>query len=122
MTRIARLTGLIADRWTMDDCDLSTNLGFRLAEKWLRETRPKRLWLSPESPTWYYSELADQRRKRGPFGDTAFNWLSANWSLVDTSILNNHRTTQHGTIPTRSPATCWMDFRHIASEINILTI
>ena len=47
LTRTAHQSGLTAERWPMDDLDLSTTLGYKLAERRLCRTRPKRLWLLP---------------------------------------------------------------------------
>merc|ERR1711965_664211 len=48
MTKVAQLSGMTAERWTINDYDLSTESGFAQAEQRLRSIRPRRLWLSPE--------------------------------------------------------------------------
>ena len=48
MTQTANNSGLKAERWTIDDVDLSRPSGYYQAAYWLRELKPKRLWLSPE--------------------------------------------------------------------------
>ena len=51
LTKVALLSGMTAERWMIDDFDLSTESGFAEAAQRLRSIRPKRLWLSPEHGT-----------------------------------------------------------------------
>ncbi len=61
MTRIAAQSGLIAARWTKDDVDLETEEGYQQAKEWLCESRPKRLWLSPECGPFSIMQNINQR-------------------------------------------------------------
>ena len=48
MTKVARQVGLTSERWLTEDYNLSTESGFRRAERRLRIVQPRRLWLMPE--------------------------------------------------------------------------
>ena len=48
LTHVAENSGMTAERWTIDDFDMSTELGFEHAEERRRYLRPRRLWLCPE--------------------------------------------------------------------------
>ena len=61
MTKVARQTGMKAERWTIDDYDLSSEKGYLLAEQRLRQLRPRRLWLSPECGPFSQLQNANQR-------------------------------------------------------------
>ena len=61
LTTTAQQAGLIAERWTIDDYDLSQESDFQLALQRLRELRPKRLWLSPECGPFSQMQNVNQR-------------------------------------------------------------
>ena len=61
MTKIAQQSGMTAERWTINDYDLSTESGFAAAEARLRELRPRRLWLSPECGPFSQMQNTNQR-------------------------------------------------------------
>ena len=44
MTKIALQSGMAAERWTINDFDLSTESGFAAAEARLREHQPRNLF------------------------------------------------------------------------------
>ena len=50
LAHTAKSSGLTAECWTPQVFDLTTRLGHRAAERRLRKTKPKRLWLSSEHP------------------------------------------------------------------------
>ena len=103
LTNVARQNGMKAERWTIDDYDLSSEAGYQLAEQRLRQLRPKRIWLSPECGPFSQMQNTNQRtpdqianliekRKQGfKQWKTAFAWLGFSWRLVDISTSNNHR-------------------------------
>ena len=95
---IASAAGLITERWTKEDYDLSTEQGYIQAEQRLRSLRPKRIWLSPESEPFMQMQYAspeqiDELEQRCRIGfkqwKIAFGWLGYKWNLVVTSTLNN---------------------------------
>ena len=47
LTETALRKGMSAERWTRDDFDLSTQVGYLRASRRLLEDRPDKLWLSP---------------------------------------------------------------------------
>ena len=47
LTETALTMGIQAERWTKDDFDLSTDIGYLRASRRLIEVRPNKLWLSP---------------------------------------------------------------------------
>ena len=61
MTKIAQQSGMTAERWTVNDYDLSTESGYAEAEARLRELRPRRLWLSPECGPFSQMQNTNQR-------------------------------------------------------------
>ena len=61
LTKVAQLSGMTAERWTLDDFDLATESGFAEAEYRLRELRPRRIWLSPECGPFSQMQNANQR-------------------------------------------------------------
>ena len=61
LTQTAQNAGLVAERWTNDDFDLSTTLGYQLAAIRLKVKKPKRFWFSPECGPWSIMQNANQR-------------------------------------------------------------
>ena len=61
LTKVACRSGLKAERWTIDDFDLSSERGYLLAEQRLRQIRPKCLWLSPECGPFSQMQNTNQR-------------------------------------------------------------
>ena len=61
MTQTANNSGLKAERWTIDEFDLSRESGYFQAACWLRELKPKRLWLSPECGPFSIMQNANLR-------------------------------------------------------------
>ena len=49
LAKNAENANLKVERWTLQDFDLSKPSGCKSAEERLKEVKPKRLWLSPES-------------------------------------------------------------------------
>ena len=47
MAQTANNAGMDADRWTKDNFDLTRPSGYLQVAHWLKQLRPRRLWLSP---------------------------------------------------------------------------
>ena len=63
LTQTAQDAKLKAERWTLEDFDLSLIVDLERANSLLRKLRPKRLWLSPEGGPYSVMQNANQKKK-----------------------------------------------------------
>ena len=61
LTQTAQDAKLKAERWTIEEFDLSLTADLEKAKARLRKLRPKRLWLSPECGPYSVIQNANQR-------------------------------------------------------------
>ena len=132
LTQTAQGAKLKAERWTINDFDLSKPSGCKQAMERLRQLKPKRLWLSPECGPYSTMQNANQntpeqvddlRKKR----ELAFRqWQSCiilacrQVELGGTFYIEQPQRCMSWRLKYPKQDICWMNCRRIAFVTNVL--